>query len=103
MDVLHIAEVMYPSGSVRARYARYLSDDRTRWVRHGLYLEYHEGGTPKSEGAYEHGQEHGPWTDFHANGQPAARGRYELGNEVGVWNYWSEDGTPEAPQDFSNP
>lgn len=39
-DTLHIAEIPYGSGEVRFRYARYLSDDGSRWIRHGLFCAY---------------------------------------------------------------
>ena len=92
---LEIAEIPYENGAVRCRYARYLSNDRSRWIRHGLYLAYHPDGSPKSEGAYEHGLEKGLWRDFHPNGQLAAEGMYEDGVQVGEWHFWAPDGQPE--------
>ena len=95
-DDLQIAEVPYPSGSLRCRYARYLSDDGKRWIRHGLFSAYYENGARKSEGAYKHGLEQGEWRDFHPNGVLAAEGRYEDGVEVGVWRFWNDSGAAEA-------
>ena len=93
MADLNTAEITYPSGSINFRYSRYLSEDAEKWIRHGLFMAYHENGTPASKGFYKHGSEHGLWHDFHPNGQLAAEGNYENGNEIGVWNYWNEDGS----------
>jgi antitoxin component YwqK of YwqJK toxin-antitoxin module len=92
---LNVAEVPYQSGAIRYRYARILSEDGTRWVRHGLFVEYLENGNVLSEGTYVYGHEHGPWRDYHANGQVAAEGSYEHGQEHGVWRHWSETGSEE--------
>ncbi|MFC0156071.1 toxin-antitoxin system YwqK family antitoxin [Xanthomonas dyei] len=97
-DVLHIAEIYYPSGALRSRYARYLSGDGTRWVRHGLCVGYHENGPVSSEGCYEHGLEHGEWSDYHSNGQLAARGNYDRGSETGIWSYRDPEGNLEATE-----
>lgn len=94
MADLEIAEIPYPSGQVKFRYARYLSADGTKWIRHGLFQAFHENAALASEGSYEHGLEHGPWRDFHQNSLPAAEGFYERGQEVGAWRYWNEDGSP---------
>ena len=95
MSELHIAEIPYESGALQCRYARYLSEDGTRWVRHGLYQAYYPSGVLKSEGTYEHGLESGEWRDFHENGQLAALGRYEDGVEVGDWKFWDPSGKQE--------
>ena len=95
MADLELAEIPYPSGVVRFRYARYLAADGTHWVRHGLFRAYHEDGSLASEGTYEHGREHGLWRDYHPNGQKAAEGHYSHGEEVGTWSYWSPSGEPE--------
>lgn len=96
MADLDIAEIPYESGVIRFRYARYLSDDGTRWVRHGRFVAYTEEGTVCSEGHYEHGLEQGEWMDFHLNGQVAAQGHYEKGKVVGIWQFWKPDGTSES-------
>ena len=90
----NIAEILYEDGTIHYRYARYLSADGTRWIRHGLFLCYYPNGAPASEGTYVDGREHGLWTDYHQNGQMAARGYYEDGKEVGRWEFWNEDGSP---------
>ena len=95
MADLNIAEIPYASGTIRFRYARYMSEDGSKWIRHGLFRQYHENGTVISEGTYEHGTEHGLWRDYYPNGQLAAEGQYEQGSETGVWRYWKEDGSPE--------
>src|SRR5688572_6436668 len=92
---LNIAEVLYESGEVRFRYARVLSEDGKHWLKHGLFVEYHQDGQVLSEGTYHLGQEHGPWRDIHPNGQVAAEGRYEQGKEHGVWHFWNEAGVEE--------
>jgi antitoxin component YwqK of YwqJK toxin-antitoxin module len=92
---LHIAEISYPSGSVRYRYTRKLSPDGQRWIRHGRFEHYAESGTLLSEGNYIDGMEDGRWRDFHPNGQLAAEGLYAAGKESGVWRYWSVDGLEE--------
>ena len=91
---LHIAETTFASGAIRYRYARVLSPDGTRWVRHGLFVEYAESGVVVSEGQYLNGREHGAWQDFYPSGRLAARGQYEHGEEVGTWEYWDEQGNP---------
>jgi antitoxin component YwqK of YwqJK toxin-antitoxin module len=93
MPELNIAEIPYEDGEIHYRYARYMSDDGTRWVRHGLFRAYHPNGVLASEGSYVDGQEHGLWTDYHENGQIAARGRYEKGEEASGWEFWNEDGS----------
>lgn len=94
MPDLNIAEIFYESGEIRHRYARYLADDGSRWIRHGLFVAYHPNGQSASEGHYKDGVESGPWCDFHANGNKAAEGNYEQGEEVGQWKFWNEDGSP---------
>jgi hypothetical protein len=39
---LNIAEIPYESGTIGFRYARVMAPDRTRWIRHGLFVEHHE-------------------------------------------------------------
>ncbi len=95
MSKLHIAEIPYESGEIRCRYTRYLSEDGTRWIRHGLYQAYYPSGVLKSEGTYEDGLARGAWRDFHANGQLAALGQYEDGVEIGEWQFWDTDGNKE--------
>jgi antitoxin component YwqK of YwqJK toxin-antitoxin module len=92
---LNLAEVPYESGEVRYRYSRVLSPDGTRWLRHGLFVEYQKSGATIAEGQYVLGQEHGEWKYFHPNGTLAAIGQYEQGAEHGVWRYWNEAGTEE--------
>ncbi len=93
---LNIVEVPFESGAIRHRFAVILSDDGTRWIRHGLFVAYSEDGIVVSEGNYVRGQEHGLWRDFHPNGRIAAEGRYENGQEDGVWRFWDEHGNEEA-------
>jgi len=98
---LNIAEIPYESGAIRFRYARVMAPDRTRWIRHGLFVEYHENGTVVSEGQYVDGKEDGLWRDFHPDGRPAAEGCYREGKEVGVWRFWNPDGTEEPSTNFN--
>ncbi len=97
LDQLHVAEIPHEGGGIRYRYSRYLSSDGSRWIRHGLFTEFHQGGAKASEGQYAHGQEEGVWQFFHLNGQLAAEGTYCAGKEEGVWRYWSETGQEEPP------
>ena len=99
---LEIAEIPYESGAIKYRYSRYLSEDGTRWIRHGLFTAFHENGTKASELHYAHGAEHGESIDFHANGQIAAQGQYNEGKEHGLWRYWAEDGVEEPACTFEN-
>ena len=94
MSELNIAEIPYGDGIIRCRYARYMSADGTRWIRHGLFRGYHPNGALASEGTYVDGQEQGLWTDYHENGQIAAKGHYDSGKEVGRWEFWNADGSP---------
>ena len=89
---LSIAEILHASGGVRFRYARVLSEDGSRWLRHGLFVEYDENGAVVSEGSYLMGKEHGLWRDYYPNGKPAAEGEYEAGLEHGPWRFWDENG-----------
>ena len=98
-NVLSIAEIPYESGVLHFRYARYLSVDGAKWVRHGLFQAYHENGKIASEGTYEHGEEHGLWRDYHESGQLAAEGYYEHGREVAIWKSWRSDGGEEMSED----
>jgi hypothetical protein len=97
---LYIAEIPYDSGETRYRYARVLSEDRSRWVRHGLFVEYQRNGTVISEGNYVHGREQGEWKYFHSNGTLAASGHYEQGAEHGLWRYWNDAGVEEPSVNF---
>lgn len=99
-ETLHIAEIPYETGGLKYVYSRYLSDDGSRWIRHGLFRAFYPGGVLKSEGHYEHGREMGPWRDYHANGCLAAEGNYSMGKKDGVWHFWSGDGIQEAPAVF---
>lgn len=96
MTELNIAEIPYEDSAIRYRYARYMSKDGTRWIRHGLFLSYYPNGVLSSEGTYADGEEQGLWTVYHPNGKMAARGRYENGKEVGPWEFWDDDGSPSA-------
>ena len=87
-DTVNVAEVLFESGVVQYRYARYLSDDGVGWIRHGPFFSYHPNGNLASEGTYVHGSEHGFWKDFHDDGSPAAEGNYFNGEEVGDWRYF---------------
>lgn len=95
---LSIAEITYETGELRLRYARYLSIGGTRWIRHGLFTEFHRNGQLASRGIYENGLEEGNWQDFYESGQVAAEGRYSGGIEVGIWRYWNPDGIEEVPE-----
>jgi len=99
---LNIAEVPYDTGAVHFRYSRYLAPDGKKWIRHGLFVEYHRDGTVASEGNYEHGLEEGLWRDFHANGKRAAEGSYRAGKQHGEWSYWDEDGEPEGSSSYED-
>ncbi len=102
MMQLHIAEVFYETGEIRFRYSRYLSDDSTRWIRHGLFRAYHPGGELASEGNYAEGAEYGQWRDYYPSGTVAAEGQYEMGEEVvGTWRFWAPDGTLEVDSELS--
>ncbi len=94
-DDLHIAEIPHESGAIRYRYARVMSADGTRWMRHGPFVEYSEAGAVVAEGSYANGREDGLWREFHPNGNVAAEGHYRAGHEVGVWHFWAADGSQE--------
>lgn len=90
---LNIAEIFRESGELQYRYSRYLSNDGSKWVRHGLFTAFHRNGELASEGTYVDGLEDGNWRDFHENGLIAAEGSYVKGVEIGTWRYWNADGT----------
>ena len=83
-DALEIAEVPYESGELHFRYSRYLRDDRTKWIKHGLFRAYHKNGQLASEGEYQDGAEVGMWRDFHENGQLAAEGKIVMVEKMGA-------------------
>jgi hypothetical protein len=92
---INIAEIPYDDGNIRLRYARKMSPDGNRWLRHGLFQAFYPSGQKASEGHYLEGTEQGLWRDFHENGQLAAEGEYDKGVEVSPWNYWSSKGLAE--------
>jgi len=92
---LNIAEIFYPGGELRYRYARYLSSDGSKWIRHGRFAAFHPNGQLACEGDYVHGVENGAWRDFHENGRLAADGHYANGLETGMWQFWDEHGKSE--------
>jgi hypothetical protein len=65
MTDLNIAEIPHENGGMRFRYARKMSPDGSRWIRHGLFVAYHPNGVKASEGSYEEGVEQGAWRDYH--------------------------------------
>lgn len=99
-ETLHIAEIPYDSGKIQYRYARYLSEDGSRWIRHGLFRSYWQNGNLKGEGHCERGSEMGFWSDYHENGQMAARGQYVEGKQQGTWRFWDSDGNEEQPAEY---
>jgi antitoxin component YwqK of YwqJK toxin-antitoxin module len=102
MADLNIAEILSEEGRVRFRYARYLSEDGTRWIRHGRFEAYHVNGAVASEGTFVHGLEQGEWRDFYPNGQIAAQGAYQDGEEVGDWQFFDEHrAVPEEAREQS--
>lgn len=102
MQDLHLAEISYESGAIHFRYSRVLSEDRTRWIRHGLFVEYSESGSVIAEGSYNNGKEEGLWCSFHANGQKAAEGHYVAGMEEGTWHFWGPTGQQEEVVIYRN-
>ncbi len=93
---LHISEIPWETGELRYRYSRRLSEDGSRWIRHGLFQAFHVGGGLASEGMYADGREEGVWRDFHENGRLAAEGNYREGLKDGVWRFWTDDGVLEC-------
>ena len=91
MQDLHIAEIPYESGAIHFRYSRFPSEDGTRWIRHGLFVEYSESGVVLAEGNYNNGKEEGLWCSYHDNGQKAAEGHYAAEKKKAL-------GTSGAPQ-----
>jgi len=90
LENLYIAEIPYDNGNIRYRYTRFLSEDGTHWVRHGLFTAYHENGVIASEGMYTNGSEDGLWIDYYDNGQLAAKGYYKNGEQLDGWEYWDK-------------
>lgn len=86
-----VALVLSSSGEVRFRYQR-VRGASGDWVRHGLFVCFHDNGRIAQEGIYDRGSETGTWRDFHANGQLASQGDYLRGREHGLWRFWDERG-----------
>lgn len=101
-ESLNIAEIPYPSGMIQFRYSRYLSDDGSRYVRHGLFVAYNEDGSIASEVHFQDGVETGPCRDYHPNGKLAAEGSYLDGKEHGLWKFWNSDGELEQEVEYLN-
>lgn len=99
MTDLHIAEIPYENGGIRFRYARRMSEEGTRWIRHGLFQAYHQNGHLASEGHYSDGKEDGVWRDYHDNGLLAAEGEYRVGEQFGLLRYWTSEGVEEPSTD----
>lgn len=89
---LNIAEILYDTGELKFRYARVVNEDGSRWIRNGLFCEYHQNGQVISEGIYVNGKEQGLWRDYYPDGKLATEGYYEHGVEVGEWKYWDDGG-----------
>jgi antitoxin component YwqK of YwqJK toxin-antitoxin module len=102
MADLHIAEIPYESGAIHYRYARVLSGDGTRWIRHGRYAEYSESGQILSEGNYIDGSEEGLWRSFYESGQKASEGNYVAAKEEGIWHFWNPNGKQEESVTYRN-
>jgi antitoxin component YwqK of YwqJK toxin-antitoxin module len=100
--ILFITEIPYENGNIRFRYSRRMSVDGQKWVRHGLFLAYHENGSVASEGNYENDMEAGIWRDYHETGQLASEGTYVAGKEEGIWKYWGPDGNEEQTVTYKN-
>ena len=90
LEKLYIVEIPYDNGNIRYRYSRFLSEDGTHWVRHGLFIAYYENGVIASEGMYTNGLEDGLWIDYYDNGQLAAKGYYKNGEQLDGWEYWAK-------------
>lgn len=99
-QILYIAEILYETGEIHFRYSRKMSDDGTKWIRHGLFTEYYQNGNIMSTGLYDEGFETGSWKDYHENGNIAAEGDYRGGKEVGKWLYYDENGKLEGEETF---
>ena len=91
---IDVALVVSSSGEVRFRYQR-VRGASGDWVRHGLFVSFHDNGRVAQEGVYEHGMETGTWRDFHPNGQLASEGNYLRGREQGLWRFWAETGAAQ--------
>ena len=92
---VNLAQVLSSRGELRFRYQR-VRGASGDWVRHGMFVAYHDNGRVAQEGVYEDGAETGTWRDFHQNGQLASEGPYERGREHGLWRFWDEDGALQA-------
>ena len=97
---LCIAEIPYETGELRWRYSRYLADDGSGWVRHGLSVQYYRNGQVAAQGEYVDGQESGKWRTYHENGQLASEGFYRAGKETGRWRFWDSRGEEEEGEEF---
>jgi antitoxin component YwqK of YwqJK toxin-antitoxin module len=99
-ETLFIAEEPYDSGELRFRYSRKLSSDGKRWIRDGLFQEFHRNGTPAAEGVYRDDLEEGLWREYYESGQISSEGQYKRGKEEGLWKFWNEQGEREEDIKF---
>ena len=95
-----VVDLILDSGELAEEFSRYLNEDGTKWVRHGVYQSFHKNKKVSSEGSFIHGKENGIWQDFYDNGQLAAEGKYFEGKEVGLWRYWNESGQEEESDHY---
>jgi antitoxin component YwqK of YwqJK toxin-antitoxin module len=68
-NTLHIVEIPYETGELKFRYTRKLSPDGTKWIREGLFQQYHKKGNLASEGNYLNGNEIGQWYFYDEYGE----------------------------------
>jgi antitoxin component YwqK of YwqJK toxin-antitoxin module len=99
-ETLFIAEEPHDTGELRFRYSRKLSPDGKRWIRDGLFQEFHKNGALAAEGIYRDGFEEGLWREHYENGQLSSEGEYRNGKENGVWKFWNEEGESEEDVEY---
>lgn len=85
----------FHSGGTRAARRQYLDDRRV-----GLWQEWSEDGTLRSEVHWANGVRHGQERAWHPDGTLAVRGGYVEGRRDGVWTAWHDNGRRRWEHNF---
>lgn len=68
----------------------------------GVYKDYHENGTIKSEISYKDGLYHGPFKEYYENGVLWQEGIYKEGQPKGIQKTYFESGNLQVEMDWTD-
>ena len=55
------------------------------------------------KGPYDDGDKHGLWTQYHPGGTYSSRGAFLGGDRAGLWQFWDESAQPLSPVGYLRP